>query len=86
MREICTSGLMRGMWKRGTPVNGNKRHRLVATRRQTETALSLEQPRHISTLRDAGRRSAPYQTFKFETQQPVMLAGSSRPTAVEQIS
>lgn len=24
MREICTSGLMRGMWKRGAPVNGNE--------------------------------------------------------------
>ena len=38
MREICTSGLMRGMWKRGIPVNGNIRHRIVATRRPTETS------------------------------------------------
>ena len=34
----------------GAPVMGNKRHRIVATRRTTETASSLDLPRHISTL------------------------------------
>ena len=40
----------------GIPDLGNKRHRIVATRRQTETAPSLDRPRHISTLRIAANR------------------------------
>jgi hypothetical protein len=43
-------------------VMSKRRHRVVATRRQTEAALSLDLPRHISTLRVPGPRFASFLT------------------------